>query len=752
MIQTAATRDRARRRRIFEEAQPRKSSRLAPYASDDSRTRSTNVRPTSSGILAPRQQFAVSAGPSHYATAGRSASTSNSPKVVTGPTTISATFAPDAGKTLTEHRTVLAERGARAQTPYDANTWEELLRGRGLLTRYPHIPEGLRHGFYFAIPPIHTTQAPPNKDTVIEFAIPFNDSITQEIRKGRYLGPFSAETLELLIGPFQSSPFSIMPKPGRPGFFRLLQNFSFPHVPTIIYKNPSINSYINSHDFPSTWSTFDIFSLVLRRLPPGSQAATRDVAEAYRGIPLHPTQWPGAVVRIGPKEFCLDTCASFGLSPGAGVYGSLADAGVDLFRSEGIGPISKWMDDHVFIRILLEYLAEYNRNRQHWAKQIQALGWQHDGGRISYRGHALADGTVEEFDEDCVFPFADKSAHSDRSPEDRRYTYNFDDIDRFSARLCIPWELSKDTAFASVTTYIGFDWDLHNLTVTVGPKKKAKYLLAIEEWFARPTHALQEVQKLYGKLLHTCLVVPPGRAYLTGLEAMLSTGSTSPFVPHFPPKSVREDLRWWEQILSKPVLSRPIPGPVTLRDMGAFSDASSGIGIAIVINGRWRAWRLIPGWQRLDGEKDIGWAEALGFEFMVRSIVESDDASGQFQTYGDNQGVVDGWRNGRSRNNAVNIVFRRIHAILSSTNGHTGIRVSYVPSALNPADDPSRGIYASRALLLPPIALPDGLERFVVDATTPYTAIELQHLRNGNYPESVARVIQRNLSTPGFFD
>lgn len=89
-----------------------------------------------------------------------------------------------------------------------------------------------------------------------------------------------------------------------------------------------------------------------------------------------------------------------------------------LFCSEGIGLISKWVDDHIFIRILLEYLTEYTEACRIWAKKIQPTGAQHDGGRISYRGETFPDGTIEEFDEDCHFPFADLTTHSDRSDED----------------------------------------------------------------------------------------------------------------------------------------------------------------------------------------------------------------------------------------------------------------------------------------------------------------------------------------------
>lgn len=35
----------------------------------------------------------------------------------------------------------------------------------------------------------------------------------------------------------------------------------------------------------------------------------------------------------------------------AGVYGLVADAGVDILRAAGLGPLTKWVDDHIFFRI-----------------------------------------------------------------------------------------------------------------------------------------------------------------------------------------------------------------------------------------------------------------------------------------------------------------------------------------------------------------------------------------------------------------
>ena len=87
------------------------------------------------------------------------------------------------------------------------------------------------------------------------------------------------------------------------------------------------------------------------------------------------------------------------------------------------------------------------------------------------------------------------------------------------------------------------------------------------------------------------------------------------FAPHHAPHGTSSDLQRWTTWLSWDNVSRPIPSPRTLQDINAFSDTSSLVGIGIVIDGRWRAWRLILGWKQ-DG-RDIGWAEAVGFELQA---------------------------------------------------------------------------------------------------------------------------------------
>lgn len=173
-------------------------------------------------------------------------------------------------------------------------------------------------------------------------------------------------------------------------------------------------------------------------------------------------------------------------------------------------------------------------------------------------------------------------------------------------------------------------------------------------------------------------------------------------------------MEWWKERLSRSSLTRPIPGPVSVLALDAFSDASSSVGVGICLKRHWRAWALAENWTGNGREqRDIGWAEAVGFELLIHAIAASKPLHNHIRVYGDNQGVVEGWRNGRSRNLAVNTVFRRIHQFTQAEGLH--IYPSYVQSAHNPADGPSRGIFPPASLLIPIFKIPEALEGVIFD-------------------------------------
>ena len=273
--------------------------------------------------------------------------------------------------------------------------------------------------------------------------------------------------------------------------------------------------------------------------------------------------------------------------------------------------------------------------------------------------------------------------------------------------------------------------------------KKTKYIEDVHKWICQETCTFNEVQELYGKLLCTCHIVLGRQVYLTRLEAMLHLCDDYPFKSYSHPKGLQDDINWWINILGQLVISRPIPRPISLYDAGVFSDASSNIRTGIIIGGHWRAWRLIPGWKLLNGVKDIGWEEAIGFKLLARSLIHL--SSGlealHFIINGDNIEVVEGWWNGRSQNGAVNKVFQQIHTLLKSHRNQHSLHTIYVQSKSNPADRLSRGIYPLTALFLPPVCLPAELENLIIDSQEPLTPIDEKCHQEGRYPSPATKVI-----------
>ena len=674
-------------------------------------TISQNATNPSSGTAHPAPPGRTSRDEWSQQMASPSASTGRLHGDATPPAIPTGTGAQVVGGPITGLKAALEQRRCEPLTPYKPLAWAEGLSCHALQGRYPLLVQGLMEGFDLGIPQVRRTYTPPNHSSIRELHDVYSSITNSEFSAGRYIGPFTQHQLEAVLGPFQTSPLSLVPKTSKPGKFRAVHNFSHPHNP--LPNTSSINSHIDANLFPCTWGTFSTVALLFSRLPPGSQASVRDVAEAYRTIPAMHTQWPGLVIRLQEDDqFAVNTCNNFGLTSAGGVYGMVADAGADIFRGCGIGPLSKWVDDHIFFRLPRQHLPAYNTKRAEWHGEIQAQGGRRqEGSRLWYGGSTLPSGAVQEFDEDCSAVLRDLASASPRTSEDNNFTYADADIDKVSARLGIRWETSKSVPFGVEVPYLGFRWNLATRVVHLLEEKKNKYLVAITEWEAKRTHNLLETQKLYGKLLHASLVVPAGRAYLTGLEAMLSSFNDNIFLPHTPPRDTPSDLDWWKQQLSRSEVSRPIPTPQPLVDYQAYSDASSGFGIAITVGPRWRAWRLSPGWNSQG--RDIQWAEAVGFELLALCLCSLSGEGEHLRLHGDNHSVVEGWWKQHSANRPTNHIFRRILRLSEDRNRTFHTR--YVPSAHNPADPPSRGRYPPFRLRLEAVVIPADLRPFLTE-------------------------------------
>lgn len=130
-------------------------------------------------------------------------------------------------------------------------------------------------------------------------------------------------------------------------------------------------------DFTAPFSTFPIVSLLLSYLPPGLQGAVRDVAEAYHTIPVHLSQWHGLIVRLSDSHFTVDTALCFCFASSAGIYGSVANAAVDIMRFIGIGPILQYNGGTIIYSFgSLEHI--YPATTKHDVKRLRGLPRKED--------------------------------------------------------------------------------------------------------------------------------------------------------------------------------------------------------------------------------------------------------------------------------------------------------------------------------------------------------------------------------------
>ncbi len=137
-----------------------------------------------------------------------------------------------------------------------------------------------------------------------------------------------------------------MPKPGS-AKLRMIQDLSFPHDDSTC---PSVNSQVNSDDFPTEWGTFDSLSSLILDLPSGCKAAAFNISAAYCITPLLLSQQHVLCVFWKGKVY-IDRTVCFELSSSAGVFGAIADMLVDICQASGFGPIQKWVNDFFVVQL-----------------------------------------------------------------------------------------------------------------------------------------------------------------------------------------------------------------------------------------------------------------------------------------------------------------------------------------------------------------------------------------------------------------
>jgi len=363
-----------------------------------------------------------------------------------------------------------------------------------------------------------------------------------------------------------------------------------------------------------------------------------DIEAFHRTCSVLPSHKPWLVVQGRPGTFYIDHNHPFGAACASSNSGMIANAVVDIWEAEGVGPILKYEDD---LKVF----------------------------RMPSADGAFVDG---EF----------------------RYDYDREDMLHRIEPLGVPWHPGKgDNRFTFITTFIGYLWDIPQRTVSLPEEKWLKFRERVRRFLNdfcdthHPCHLL-DVQKIHGSLCHVAFVYTHGRSRLSSISNFASKFKNDEFrTLYISSRSMVSDLRWWLNILSSPSIVRLLRPRGPLQDLGLYVDASTSWGIGIVIGDEWSSFQLSPSW-KIQG-RDICWLETIAIELLVYLLEEKGLQDAYLLIHSDNQGTIGALGKGRSPNTHINLAIRRIHLAL------TGLLITpnfvYIESGANPADPVSRG-------------------------------------------------------------
>ena len=159
--------------------------------------------------------------------------------------------------------------------------------------------------------------------------------ITEELSKGRLLGPFRPGQLRSL----HINRFGVIPKGHNTGKWRLITDLSYP-------EHHSVNDGIDPNLCSLRYMSVDTVADIVVRLGRGALLAKIDIEVAYRLIPVHPhdrvlqaVQWEGKIY--------ADPMLPFGLRSAPKIFNAVADALEWVLHHQGVNICEHYLDDYI---------------------------------------------------------------------------------------------------------------------------------------------------------------------------------------------------------------------------------------------------------------------------------------------------------------------------------------------------------------------------------------------------------------------
>ena len=327
----------------------------------------------------------------------------------------------------------------------------------------------------------------------------------------------------------QLSPFGAFPKKYKPDKWRLIVDLSSP-------RGYSINDAISGDLCSVSYTSVDDAVRLICTLGRGCLLAKLDLREAYRAVPVHPSDQRLLGVAWDDTIY-IDKALPFGLRSAPKIFSALTDAMMWILHEKGINLALHYLDD---------FLVMGPPGTPLCGQSLEAVL-----GRCDELG----------------FPVAPEKTEGPST----MLTFLGIEIDSVAEQVRLP-----QVKLARLVATIA-----HWMTRADSPKASCKK---------------RELLSLVGLLSHAAIVVRPGRPFLRSLiDAAASTQELDHWV-HLN-AAARADLRWWHTFLkvwNGTCIMPPISEPLTV-----VSDASGSWGCGAVHNNLWfqaqwpADWRVI---------------------------------------------------------------------------------------------------------------------------------------------------------------
>ncbi|KAK4692006.1 hypothetical protein P7C70_g9221, partial [Phenoliferia sp. Uapishka_3] len=262
----------------------------------------------------------------------------------------------------------------------------------------------------------------------------------------------------------------------------------------------------------------------------------------------------------------------------------------------------------------------------------------------------------------------------------------------------------KGWSRARIFVFLGVEWDLDALTMTVPDRKRQKYLLRVQTALHFARHKipvdLTFVESLIGSLMYVCYVIPRWKTDMFSLLAFRRQFSASQPGKRYTKKRhldshahLVRSLELWEAHLSEELITSSFAIPRRIFEWDITSDACDlGLGVTATPYDSefgYSFYSPLPaGWKEQDG-LHIGPAEGWGVELQLDAAIALGAKDCTVELWCDNDGFTMSWAKHLSRNSAQNDSIARMTAKADPLG--INIVVLRIDTTNNPSDSISRG-------------------------------------------------------------